>query len=243
MKYAGSKRRLAKHLLPIILKGRKPGQMYVEPFIGGGNLFDHVANPRFGSDSNPQVIAALEMIRDYPLKLPKNNTQFPRSHYRAMRLLRNHTVDGLVAYCGFALAYGGVWYTGYRSDKKGNRDYVAESFRAALEQSPNLQGSHLYRASFDECETPPGSIIYCDPPYANVSTIGQLYRGLPVQGRFDGSTFWEWCRQKTRDGHKVFISEYDAPPDFTPIWSLKRANSLSPLKTTSVEKLFIYSGP
>lgn len=32
MKYMGSKSRIAKHILPIILKNRKDGQYYVEPF-------------------------------------------------------------------------------------------------------------------------------------------------------------------------------------------------------------------
>lgn len=36
MKYLGSKARIAKEILPIILKDRKVGQYYVEPFVGGG---------------------------------------------------------------------------------------------------------------------------------------------------------------------------------------------------------------
>ena len=32
MIYMGSKGRLAKHILPIVLEGRKPNQYYVEPF-------------------------------------------------------------------------------------------------------------------------------------------------------------------------------------------------------------------
>ena len=35
MKYQGSKRRIAKDILPIILRDRKNGQFYVEPFVGG----------------------------------------------------------------------------------------------------------------------------------------------------------------------------------------------------------------
>jgi len=38
MKYTGSKRRVAKEILPIILKDRQLNQWYVEPFVGGGNL-------------------------------------------------------------------------------------------------------------------------------------------------------------------------------------------------------------
>ena len=38
MKYMGSKNRIAKYILPIILKDRKEGQWYVEPFVGGANM-------------------------------------------------------------------------------------------------------------------------------------------------------------------------------------------------------------
>lgn len=42
MKYMGSKWRIAKHILPIILEGRNDGQYYVEPFCGGCNMIDKV---------------------------------------------------------------------------------------------------------------------------------------------------------------------------------------------------------
>ena len=35
MKYMGSKNRIAKYILPIMLKDRKPNQYWVEPFVGG----------------------------------------------------------------------------------------------------------------------------------------------------------------------------------------------------------------
>ena len=42
MKYMGSKNRIAKHLLPIILKDRKEGQWFVDTCVGGANLIDKV---------------------------------------------------------------------------------------------------------------------------------------------------------------------------------------------------------
>jgi DNA adenine methylase len=38
MQYMGNKNRIAKHLLPVMLPYRKPGQWWVEPFVGGGNM-------------------------------------------------------------------------------------------------------------------------------------------------------------------------------------------------------------
>ncbi len=43
----GSKARIAKHILPIILKDRKDGQWYVEPFVGGANLIEEKTGVNF----------------------------------------------------------------------------------------------------------------------------------------------------------------------------------------------------
>lgn len=60
MKYMGSKSRIAKHILPIILDGRKDGQYYAEPFCGGCNVIDKVPGNRIANDSNPYLIAMWE---------------------------------------------------------------------------------------------------------------------------------------------------------------------------------------
>ena len=55
MKYMGSKNRIAKHILPIILKDRKENQYYVEPFIGGANMIDKVGGLRIGGEFNKYI--------------------------------------------------------------------------------------------------------------------------------------------------------------------------------------------
>ena len=57
MKYMGSKHRIAKEIMPIMLKER--GQRtWVEPFVGGGNMIDKVQGKRIGADINHYVIEA-----------------------------------------------------------------------------------------------------------------------------------------------------------------------------------------
>ena len=56
MKYMGSKARIAKEILPIILKDRKPEQWYVEPFVGGSNLIENVDGNRMANDVNYYLI-------------------------------------------------------------------------------------------------------------------------------------------------------------------------------------------
>ena len=47
----------------------------------------------------------------------------------------------------------------------------------------------------------------------------------------------------TKQGHKVFISEYQAPNDFICVWSKEVTNSMNTTLTYKpVERLFVYGG-
>lgn len=179
MKYMGSKNRVSKHILPIILRDRKEGQFYVEPFVGGANLIDKVSGNRIGSDLNNYLIDALVSIRDCVSDLPKGNTEFTEEDYSVLRGSDTYKHKG---YAGFAFSYGGKWLGGWCRDKAGKRDYVAESYRNAVKQSPKLQGIILVNESYLSLQIPPNSLIYCDPPYAG--TTGYM-------DSFDHKPFWE----------------------------------------------------
>ena len=49
MKYLGSKNRIAKEILPIMLKYRGE-RVWVEPFVGGANMIDKVHGHKIGCD-------------------------------------------------------------------------------------------------------------------------------------------------------------------------------------------------
>ena len=233
MKYMGSKNRIARYILPIILKDRKEGQWYVEPFLGGANMIDKVDGNRVGCDSNEQVINAMIAIRDCVCDLPQDNKQFTEYMYSELRKNDDYKYKG---YAGFAFSYGGKWMGGWsRTDSTGmsKRDYVAESYRNALNQSPLLQGVKLIHKSYLELNFKQSCIVYCDPPYEGATGY---------KGKFNHSEFWEWCRKISKDGHQVFISEYNAPDDFECLWEMEVTNSMS-LKDTKkpTEKLFKYN--
>ena len=42
MKYMGSKNRIAKEILPIILEHKNNVRFYIEPFVGGANVIDKI---------------------------------------------------------------------------------------------------------------------------------------------------------------------------------------------------------
>lgn len=230
MKYMGSKNRHAKELLPIILKDRHPGQWYVEPFVGGANMIDKVDGLRWGNDYHPHLIAMWQAVSEG--WLPPESV----SEELYIELKGKNEVNAITGYVGFSLSFAGKFWGGYRRDKVGVRNYSLESYRSMFKQATRLYGVKFTNLSYEEMYIPANSTIYCDPPYAK--TTG--YK----TGWFDHAKFWQWCREKIAEGHKVFASEYTAPDDFVSVWEKKVNNTL--VKDTGskqgVEKLFIYKG-
>jgi len=224
----GSKNRIAKEILPIILKDRKYGQWYVETMVGGANMIDKVDGNRIGSDINNYLIEALISIRDCLSDLPKNNKEFTESDYKNLRKNDDYKYKG---YAGFAFSYSGKWLGGWCRDGLNKRDYVNESYKNALNQSESLKGIRFINESYDKLEIPDNSIIYCDPPYQGTTSY---------KDGFNHVYFWNWCREMKKLGHTIFISEYNAPEDFTCVWK-KEVNSSLTKNTGSkkaIEKLF-----
>ena len=231
MKYMGSKARIAKYILPIILKDRKPNQYYVEPFVGGANMIDKVDGPRIGADVNKYLISLIKKLQDGWLP----NQKITENEYLEIKQNKENFSEHLVGYAGFQLSYGAIWFGCYRRDKIGLRDYSLEAYKNVKKQAPKLKGIDFKCCSYNNLEIPKESIIYCDPPYENTAS----YKAV---SQFNHDSFWQWCRDKTINGHQVFISEYNAPDDFECIWQMEINSSLA--KDTgskkATEKLFTY---
>ena len=211
MRYMGSKARILKHILPIMLFERQPDQWWVEPFVGGGNVIENVWGKRLGADINPYVIEALILIRDAPETIPDLITE---EDYKKLQEERN--VDGLTGIVGFGMSFGSKWFGGYARNKKGmvgdTKNMKTQTRRVkdgAIEQSPKLQGCVFVNKSYLELEIPDNSLIYCDPPYQGVTSY---------KDTLNHEEFWGWCRDMDEKGHTVFVSEYNAPDDFECIW-------------------------
>lgn len=234
MKYMGSKKRIAKYILPIILKDRKPNQWYVEPFVGGANLIDKVDGNRIGSDLNVYLIAlyyALQNGWEPPISL----TQEEFTHIKNNKSQYPYHILG---YVGFQLSYGAMWFDSYRRDAIGNRDYPAEAYRNVMAQIKSILKVHFFNCGYFDLELPVNSIIYCDPPYKGT----KKYRTLKKD--FNHSAFWNWCKLKSIEGHRIFISEYAAPNDFKCIWEKEINANLCQNRTgkRGIERLFTPGG-
>ena len=227
----GSKNRIAKHLLPIMLENRN-GRTWIEPFVGGANMIDKVEGKRIGSDFNEYVISLFTGMQNG--FIPPNEVN--EEEYKQARL--NRVVTPLVSFIGFGCSYSGKWFGGYargNTSKGQPRNYCLESKKNILKQAGNLKGVQFIHSRYQDLEIPPNSLIYCDPPYEGTTKY---------KDGFSHTEFWEWCRQKTKEGHQVFISEYNAPKDFKSIYS-KEVNSSLTKDTGSKkanEQLFVYCG-
>lgn len=64
MKYLGSKNKISKYILPLILQNMN-NRPYVEPFVGGANLIDKINNRRrIGNDNNKYLIALFKALQN-----------------------------------------------------------------------------------------------------------------------------------------------------------------------------------
>lgn len=227
MKYMGSKNRIAKEILPIMIKNRKENQFWVEPFVGGANMIDKVNGNRIGADINKYLIACLNSIANGWIP----DSKWSELLYNDIKNNKDEYSPAMVGYAGFALSYGGKWFGGWRRDSEGKRDCPLEAHKNAVKQQPFLKGIKFIESSYNKLEIPNNSIIYCDPPYASTTKY---------KDEFDHNKFWDWCEIQVKKGHTVFVSEYNAPKNWKCIWEKEIVSSLT--KNTGskkgIEKLF-----
>lgn len=247
MKYMGSKARFAKYILPIILKNKKTEQWYVEPFAGGMNTICEVYGKRIANDKNTYLI---EMWRglvkgiEYPTEITKELYDFARDVYNRRETKFEHLInmsDDMIGWIGWMGSANGRFfdggYSGISNTKIGTiRNYIQEAMANIKKQVPKMMDVKFENKDYIELEIPEQSIIYCDIPYYGT-------KQYDTSKNFDHKIFWEWVREKSKYGHIVYVSEYNAPSDFTCVWQKKATSSLSSNgqiggSKISLEKLF-----
>lgn len=223
MRYQGGKKRIAKDILKIILKDRKPGQYYVEPFCGGCNVIELVEGPRIAADANKELIAMYKALQRGWWPPQFISEEFYKQVQKDLK-----APPELRAYVGF-ISFGAKYFGGY---PRGNSEFFMSYWNSVTRQTKKLNGVEFFNCSYDQLGIPKESIIYCDPPYAE--TIG--YKNT---GKFLKEQFWNWLRFKRGQGHSVFVSEYRAPRDFKEIWSKRQITNVDIKSLKEVtEKLF-----
>lgn len=235
MIYMGGKSRIASEILPIILDGRKEDQWYVEPFCGGLGTFDKVDGNRLACDNNKYLIAMWKGLQQ-DLERP---THITKAFYSAARTEFNNKTniefsDFLIGWVGWMASFNGRFFDGGYSGTVGNRNYIDEQIRNTEKQIPLIKGAVFEYGDYREncIFYQEEAIIYCDIPYSGTKQYS-------TAKDFDYNSFYNWCRGMKDLGHKVFVSEYSAPKDFTCVWEKEVTNSINPKITYKpIERLF-----
>ena len=210
--------------------------------MGGANTIAKVDGNRIGADFNKFLIALYNAVKNGwkpPMHIEKDEHK---------RILQNKEKedDALIGWCLTACTYSGsgCGYAGLYPKSRARKDgtipsYQTESWNSLRKDIESLLDVEFVHSTYKDLEIPSESIIYCDPPYENTAQ----YKNVD---NFNHKEFWQWCRDMTKAGHKVFVSEYNAPNDFKCVWKKELLSQLGITKKgakskNSTEKLFVYA--
>lgn len=227
----GSKSRIVDGFLPTVLKDRKEGQLYIEPFGGGMNVICNVDGRRIANDIHTPLIEMWKKLVDgwIPNLYSKEEYEYIKHH-------RHEYEDYELGWVGFVCAYRGMYFCGFADEVRVSESRHANGQLAMrkniLAQVEKMKGVEFLNKPYYELEIPDNSIIYCDPPYKDTEEYA-------VKG-FDHDRFWEWVRVKDNEGHSVFVSEYQAPDDFRSVWNKEILMLAGSKKVVRLEHLFKY---
>jgi DNA adenine methylase len=240
MRYSGSKQRYIKELIPILTKNLTDDKLYIEPFVGGASIFSQIDHPyKIGYDINGRIIDMWNAFKRGCIP-PEHVTEEEYYKMKEDALTNGKTYPSwLLGYVSVACSYGSAPWNGYaRFNPKKNEDHIKEAYHGTMKQLSSFKflDSSLFECkSYDKIKNTYHSVIYCDPPYENC-------KGYKT-GNFDFEKFWDWVRQKKKDGNDIYVSEYNAPSDFTCIWEKEKHDGMGTTlngakQNIKIEKLF-----
>lgn len=229
MQYFGGKHFTAKKTTDLLRQMMRPGQIYLEPFVGAAWIVSNMkVAKRYASDTNPYLIAMYKALqkgweppdvvseelyvdlRKCTGKQKQDGPQVPLED--TPDFLGDGNQLALIGFAGHACSFAGIWFGSYARNPKQEGFNFAEKGKNSLRKLlPYIRDVKFRCCSYDEW-TPKNAMVYCDPPY---EATHQPY----FSKVFDSDHFWETMR-KWSENNIVVISEYNAPDDFPVIASL-----------------------
>ncbi len=224
MKYLGGKSRIVKHLVPIIQSYLTEDTIYVEPFVGGGNVIQHVKSSyRLGCDIDHELIEYFRALQGGWLP-PTTVTQ--EDYYEVKR---NSLEPELRAFVGVACSFGAKKWGGYARSKK-CRSYAQEGYNSAVRQLPLIKDVVFDCKDYTQLLGMKNCVFYCDPPYNGMTGYSNV---------FDSEKFYYHAEQLSKH-NTVLVSEYSAPSHWQVLWQKEVSTELSGKhRRPRVEKLYL----
>lgn len=237
MRYVGGKSRIAKDIAEAILQDTDHRVYYMEPFLGGGASLEKLG-PHF------KKVIACDLQEDLILMwqaLQKGWTPPTFISEEDYKVLRHSEPSPERGFIGFAGSFGGKWFGGYARGKDGKGKDVNYLEAGARSLQRTMDALHDTEVRFLHCSyidrnPPPGIVVYCDPPYE-----GTLGYGKSAGGGFDHEQFWRVMTAWAEKGVHVYVSEYNAPEGWEPIWEKKHRRTIALVeqgRPETLERLF-----
>lgn len=232
MRYQGGKKRLGSQIADVLKKFHRPGMLYLEPFCGMVSVGIHMADidgKTIVADADRGVVELLQAVRngwDPPVRITEDI-------YYVYQEILNHT-SPIRTFVGYGCSWGGKWFGGYarnNSTKSGSgRSYA----RIAHDSLMRMKDDGLDKIDEVVCAdyrawNPNGCLIYCDPPYRNVTN-----HRLGLDHDEYINLMNEWSKDNI-----VIISEYEPYDGWVPIWREKHAGNMRYDGERRVEHLLI----
>ena len=235
MKYMGSKRKIRKEIIDVMMSYRLNNEPFIDMFCGGCHVVEMVDGIRIANDKNRYLIAMWEGLledRKRPYIIDKELYSKARDEYN--KGVNIEFDDFLIGWIGFMGSYNGRFFDGgYSGHDVNGRNYISENIRNTESQIHNLRGVIFSSLDYSELMLYKPCIIYCDIPYRDTKQYS-------ISKDFDYDKFYGWCFAMRDLGHIVFVSEYNMPDGFECVWSKEVTNSLNTTKTYKpIEKLYI----
>lgn len=206
MQYVGGKFRQRRDFVPAILADTPNRERYLEPFVGGGAMLERMA-PNFKSARASDVHEDLILMYQALLAGWEPPEEVNEKEYAELKFAEPSALRGFV---GFACSFGAKWFGGYARNKTG-KSYAGTSKRNLAKMLPLVEHVGFHHTSYDFWKPSAGTVVYADPPYANVGV------GYKDSAGFDHPAFWNKMDEWTDRGALVYVSEFSAPPHWEPI--------------------------
>ncbi len=183
LRWAGSKARSIGPLRPVFEAFEY--DLYVEPFLGAGSVFLHLAKPvpSILNDTNRDLITFYRWVRNRPSALLRELKRFPRRvtlrEYHLVREKFNQTPRGIHSAAMFFFLNRTCFNGIYRINRYGKFNvpagrliYRYPSLEVLLTVSRKLRCAQLTHGDFSETlhHARPGVLYYLDPPYTRVGS-------------------------------------------------------------------------
>ena len=182
---------------------------------------------KIANDNHEHLI---NMWRELQVGWRPSGLEFTREFYDEVKANQDEVPSHVLGLIGFHYSWGGKWWGGFARSRY--EDHIQRGLNRTYLQLENLEDVKFTNEDYKFYSDVSGAVIYCDPPYRDVT---QKSTGYNTQFNHDG--FWDWCRVMAKN-NVVLVSECHVPSDVEVVWQKKHNSNMSTGKSTkSNEKL------